>query len=50
MAAREGVAAFYRGTLVNAVKTVPGAAMQFVAYDFIKTSLLVMETSTGGGL
>ena len=31
-----GVSIFYRGLAVNAIKTTPGAAIQFVAYDMIK--------------
>jgi solute carrier family 25 (adenine nucleotide translocator) protein 4/5/6/31/solute carrier family 25 phosphate transporter 23/24/25/41 len=37
--ATEGVGAFYRGLLANAVKATPGAAIQFVAYDSIKEAL-----------
>jgi hypothetical protein len=31
-----GVGVFYRGLLVNAIKTTPGAAIQFAAYDMLK--------------
>mmetsp|Transcript_15731 Transcript_15731/g.44017 ORF Transcript_15731/g.44017 Transcript_15731/m.44017 type:complete len:320 (-) Transcript_15731:209-1168(-) len=47
MLQREGVSSFYRGVVVNAVKTAPGAAVQFVAYDFIKTYATAIEHSTG---
>jgi hypothetical protein len=38
---QEGPRALYRGCLINCVKTVPGAGLQFVAYDLIKTSIQV---------
>jgi len=43
----EGLPAFYRGAAVNALKTMPGAAIQFVAYDFIKTTVVVLDPTTG---
>lgn len=43
----EGLPAFYRGAFVNILKTMPGAAIQFVAYDFIKTSVVLMDPTTG---
>lgn len=43
----EGLASFYRGAMVNAVKTVPGATIQFVAYDFIKTTVVLLDPTTG---
>jgi len=43
VAAHEGVGAFYRGLGVNCVKAAPGAALQFVAYDLIKSGLLYLE-------
>ena len=39
IAANEGLHVFYRGLLVNAVKTTPGAAIQFTAYDVLKSLL-----------
>lgn len=43
MAVHEGFGAFYRGLAVNCVKTAPGAAIQFVTYDLIKSGLLFLE-------
>ena len=43
VAVHEGFGAFYRGLAVNCVKTAPGAALQFVAYDLIKSGLLFLE-------
>lgn len=43
----EGPTAFYRGCLVNCLKTMPGAAIQFVAYDIIKSTMQVLDPTTG---
>lgn len=37
--AKEGVAGLYRGVVVNAIRSIPGAAIQFVAYDQLKRVL-----------
>jgi hypothetical protein len=47
---REGPRALYRGCLINCAKTVPGAGLQFVAYDLIKTSIQVGGCLPCGGL
>eukprot|EP00955_Chlamydomonas_euryale_P048316 353933-Chlamydomonas_euryale.AAC.9 len=47
MVAREGFASLYRGCAVNIMKTAPGAAIQFVAYDFIKTSIVAIDPRAG---
>jgi len=39
IALNEGYHVFYRGLLVNAIKTTPGAAIQFTAYDALKALL-----------
>jgi hypothetical protein len=44
---QEGPRALYRGCLINCVKTVPGAGLQFVAYDLIKTTIQVLDPTTG---
>ena len=44
---REGVRGLYRGCLVSAIKTVPGMAMQFVAYDAIKTGITKLDPRVG---
>lgn len=38
---REGVRSFYKGWALNAVRCIPGAALQFAAYDTLKRLLLV---------
>ena len=45
MAALEGAPGFYRGLGVNCLKTVPGAAIQFLAFDVIKSLILSMDPS-----
>lgn len=45
--ARDGVRGLYRGCLVNVLKTTPGAAVQFVAYDLIKTSISIVDPTAG---
>ncbi|KAK9816922.1 hypothetical protein WJX72_007114 [[Myrmecia] bisecta] len=45
MARLEGVSSFYRGLGINCLKTVPGAAIQFVAYDHIKYKLLNLDSA-----
>lgn len=47
MVVREGIASLYRGVLVNVMKTAPGAAIQFVAYDLIKTSITMVDPTAG---
>ncbi|GFH11643.1 uncharacterized protein HaLaN_07175 [Haematococcus lacustris] len=42
-----GVTALYRGVGVGCLKTFPGAAMQFVAYDLIKTGIMFLDPTTG---
>lgn len=39
--AEEGVAGLYRGVLTNAVRSVPGAAIQFLAYETLQKLLRV---------
>ena len=47
----EGWASLYRGVGVNSLKIIPGAAIQFLAYDLIKSGLLLWDpTLTGQGL
>jgi len=43
MYTNEGVSSFYKGLFANAIKTAPGAAIQFVAYDYIKLFLIGKE-------
>ena len=43
MAVAEGPRSFYRGLGVNCLKTAPGAAIQFLAYDLIRSGLLAMD-------
>ena len=45
LAAQEGLPGFYRGIGVNCVKTVPGAAIQFLAFDLIKSAILYTDPS-----
>ena len=35
-----GVRVFYRGLMVNAIKTTPGAAIQYTAYDVLKELIM----------
>lgn len=37
----------YRGCGVNCLKTMPGAAIQFVAYDLIKTTVTALDPTAG---
>jgi len=51
---QEGITSFYRGLWANAIKTAPGAAIQFVAYDYIKLALTGLDSTNskllqGGG-
>jgi hypothetical protein len=39
IAVNDGLHMFYRGLFVNAIKTTPGAAIQFTAYDALKSLL-----------
>jgi hypothetical protein len=39
MLTREGPMSFYKGWLVNAYRALPGAAIQFCAYDSFKKAL-----------
>lgn len=43
----EGIKGLYRGCAVNVLKTAPGAAIQFVAYDFIKTGVMMVDPTAG---
>merc|ERR1711916_45290 len=43
MMAKEGISSFYKGLFANAIKTAPGAAIQFVAYDYLKLWLAGLE-------
>ncbi len=43
MTMAEGPRSFYRGLGVNCLKTAPGAAIQFLAYDLIRSGLLAMD-------
>lgn len=36
----EGIAGFYRGAGVNVMRAVPGAAIQFAVFDFVKAALI----------
>ena len=40
---REGVKGFYRGYLANALRSIPGAAIQLTAYDQVKNLLRVRD-------
>lgn len=42
----EGIRAFYRGVWANCLKTAPGAAVQFMAYDLIKSSIMLLDPLT----
>lgn len=44
---KEGALSFYRGFLVNCGKTLPGAAIQFIAYDLIKCGIAVVDPTAG---
>jgi len=44
--ATEGVAALYRGMAVSMLRTVPGAAIQFLAYDALKTGVAILDPTT----
>ena len=37
----------FRGWLVNCCKTVPGAALQFVAYDLLKVGVTYLDPASG---
>lgn len=41
---REGLAGLYRGITTNIVRCIPGAAIQFAAYDFFKSTLMGART------
>ena len=45
MSKREGLASFYRGAGVNALRIVPAAAVQFTVYDALKYALLALDPS-----
>jgi len=47
---RQGLAAFYRGAGVNALRIVPAAAVQFAAYDMLKYALLALDPSAASPL
>lgn len=47
LVAAEGARGLYRGCLVNVLKTLPGASLQFVAYDLIKTSISLVDPTAG---
>ena len=36
---KEGMGGFFRGIVVNCIRAVPGAAIQFLAYDSLKKAL-----------
>ncbi|KAF5835356.1 mitochondrial carrier [Dunaliella salina] len=42
-----GVASLYKGARISILKTIPGAAIQFVAYDLIKTTVAMVDPTTG---
>jgi len=42
-----GVASLYNGARISILKTIPGAAIQFVAYDLIKTTVAMVDPTTG---
>jgi hypothetical protein len=37
----------FRGLWVNCCKTVPGAALQFVAYDLLKVGVTYVDPASG---
>lgn len=39
MIQREGVTGLYKGLAANSVRCIPGAAIQFAAYDILKRAL-----------
>lgn len=43
----EGISSFYRGCLVNCLRTTPGMALQFVAYDLIKVGVNKIDPTAG---
>lgn len=45
MAAHEGLTSFYRGIGVACIKTVPAAAMHFLAFDLLKSAVLYSDPS-----
>ena len=47
---RQGLAAFYRGAGVNALRIVPATAVQFTAYDMLKYALLALDPSAASPL
>ena len=50
MSKREGLASFYRGAGVNALRIVPAAAVQFTVYDALKYALLALDPSAASPL
>lgn len=42
-----GLRALYRGASISVLKTVPGAAIHFIAYDLVKTGLAMVDPTTG---
>lgn len=42
MLKREGPQSFYRGLGVNCLKVVPGASIQFLAFDLLRTSVTAL--------
>eukprot|EP00798_Chlamydomonas_sp_ICE-L_P030784 gene30784-35825_t len=47
MATTSGVASFYRGCLVNSIKVVPGATIQFICYDLLKSAVTTIDPTAG---
>ena len=45
IAVLEGARGFYRGIGVNCLKCVPGAAIQFLAFDAAKSLILTIDPS-----
>lgn len=43
----EGFSSFYRGCFVNCLRTTPGMALQFVAYDLIKVGVNKIDPTAG---
>ena len=44
----EGWQALYRGVGINSLKIIPGAAVQFLLYDAIKSAVLTYDPSLVG--
>ena len=46
MLRQEGPGAFYRGLAVNCLKVLPGATIQFLAYDALRTSTMAINRTS----